>query len=108
MARPQATFTIAALVFFLSGCSALIFETVWFRVASVVLGSSVWSAAAVLMAFMAGLGLGNTAMAFWGQRVKRPFRMYIIIELLIAFAGVMLPEWKPSVIVAMAQRLLRQ
>ena len=78
----------ASVVFLLSGCSALIFETVWFRIASVVLGSSVWSAAAVLMAFMSGLGLGNAAMAFWGANITRPFRFYVIIELLIASSGV--------------------
>lgn len=78
---------LASLVFLLSGCSALIFETVWFRVASIVLGSSVWSAAAVLMAFMTGLGLGNAAMAFWGSKVQEPFRFYVLIELLIAASG---------------------
>ena len=75
-------------VFFLSGFSALIFETVWFRTTSIVLGSSLWSAAAVLMAFMAGLGLGNLYMAFRGDRITMPLKAYIVIETIIGFSGV--------------------
>lgn len=89
MTHNKNSLALASLVFLLSGCSALIFETVWFRVASVALGSSVWSAAAVLMAFMSGLGLGNAAMAFWGSKVQKPFRFYVIVELIIAGAGIM-------------------
>ncbi len=79
---------VASLVFFLSGGSALVFETIWFRVTSIVLGSSVWSAAAVLMAFMAGLGLGNALMMARGQRITRVFRFYVFVELTIGISGV--------------------
>ena len=87
---------LAALVFLLSGCAALIFETVWFHVASTVLGSSVQSAAAVLAAFMAGLGLGNAAMAAGGQRIRRPLRWYVGIELVIASTGLATIHWLPG------------
>lgn len=63
------------------------FETVWFRVTGIVLGSSVWSAAAVLMAFMAGLALGNLAIALLGERIGNPARLYILIEIVIGIAG---------------------
>ena len=79
---------LTALIFFLSGNSALIFEALWFRAASQVLGSSVYSAAAVLMAFMVGLGLGSATLALWGARLRRPFRLYIIIECSIAVSGI--------------------
>ena len=79
--------SIITSVFFLSGCSALIFETTWFRVTSTVLGSSVWSAAAVLMAFMGGLAIGNGLMAVFGHRVHNPARFYLIIEALIGVSG---------------------
>src|SRR5690606_3495820 len=82
--------------FLLSGCAALIFETVWFHVASTVLGSSVQSAAAVLAAFMAGLGLGNAAMAAGGQRIRRPLRWYVGIELVIASTGLATIHWLPG------------
>ena len=89
------------MVFFLSGSSALIFETVWFRVASTVLGSSVWSAAAVLMAFMGGLAIGNGLMAAYGHRVRNPVKAYIIIEAIIGLTGfsvvLILPKVSPLI-----------
>jgi spermidine synthase len=92
---------LISAIFFLSGCSALIFETVWFRTTSIVLGSSIWSAAAVLMAFMAGLGLGNAVMAFRGDKVTYPLRLYIVIEIVIGISGVLaiflLPKLSPII-----------
>ena len=51
------------LIFFLSGIAALTFEALWFRLAGLSLGNSVWSASLVLAAFMAGLTLGNGLIA---------------------------------------------
>jgi spermidine synthase len=100
------TIALICLVFFLSGCSALIFETVWFHIASLVLGSSVWSAAAVLMAFMTGLAIGNAWMAMYGHRIKNSFRFYVLIELAIGISGVsavlMLPTLSPFIVERLA------
>ena len=52
-----------SVVFFLSGCAALLFETLWFRQAGLMLGNSVWASAVVLASFMGGLGLGNALAA---------------------------------------------
>lgn len=92
-------------VFFLSGCSTLIFETIWFRVTSLVLGSSVWSAAAVLMAFMGGLALGNALMAVIGHKIVRLLRVYIIIELAIGLGGVLVVVGLPVLAPALAKLL---
>jgi spermidine synthase len=46
-------------VFFVSGASALIFETLWFHQASLAFGSSVWASSLVLAGFMGGLALGS-------------------------------------------------
>ena len=80
---------ITAIVFLLSGSAALIFETTWFRIVGLALGSSVWSAAAVLMAFMTGLGIGNVLIAAYGHRIRRPFTWYAIAEILIGVFGLM-------------------
>ena len=58
MKRPLLMFSIA-LASLCSGGAALIFESLWFQQASLVLGSSVWATSVVLAGFMAGLGLGN-------------------------------------------------
>ena len=93
--------TITAIVFVLSGSAALIFETAWFRIVGLTLGSSVWSAAAVLMAFMTGLGIGNLLVAAYGHHIRRPFVWYAVAEILIGVFGlasvVILPSLSPAI-----------
>jgi predicted membrane-bound spermidine synthase len=75
-------------IFFLSGASALIFETLWFHQTGLVFGNGVWASSLVLAAFMAGLALGNGAIARFGHRVTRPVRLYAVLEAVIAISGV--------------------
>ena len=77
-----------ALIFFLSGASALIFESLWFRLAGLSLGNSVWSVSLVLAAFMGGLALGNGLVASLHRRVRRPLRLYAVLEFTIGVSGV--------------------
>jgi spermidine synthase len=77
-------------MFFLSGAGALVLETVWFSQAGLVVGNSVWSAALVVAAFMAGLGLGNAATVALAHRSKRPLRAYACVETLAAACGALL------------------
>lgn len=76
------------LIFFLSGASALIFETLWFRLAGLSLGNSMWSASLVLAAFMGGLALGNGLVARVHRRVSQPVRCYAVLEFLIGIFGI--------------------
>ena len=84
------------LVFFLSGVAALLFETLWFRLAGLVFGNSVWAASLVLASFMAGLALGNTLAARHGPRLRRPLRAYAFLELVIGATGLGLVFLLPS------------
>ena len=52
MARPL-------VLFFASGCAALIYETVWFYLVQLVVGASSISVAVLLCAFMGGMALGS-------------------------------------------------
>ena len=47
-------------VFFVSGVAGLLFETLWFSQAGLVLGNSIWASSLVLAAFMGGLAVGKT------------------------------------------------
>jgi predicted membrane-bound spermidine synthase len=76
------------LIFFLSGASALIFESLWFRLAGLSLGNSVWSASLVLAAFMGGLALGNGLVARLHRRVLHPVRIYAVLEFAIGIGGI--------------------
>jgi spermidine synthase len=79
---------LLALIFGLSGAAALVFEALWFRQASLALGSSVWASAIVLASFMAGIALGNGLAARFGARVPRPLRVYAVAEVVVAVGGV--------------------
>jgi len=78
-----------ALIFFLSGASALIFEALWFRLAGLSLGNSVWSASLVLAAFMGGLALGNALVAKFNDRLVQPVRLYAFLEFTIGISGLL-------------------
>jgi spermidine synthase len=75
------------VAFGLSGCAALLFQTLWFRQAGLVFGNSVWATSLVLASFMGGLALGN-GLARGAARVRRPFAVYAALELAIAGIGV--------------------
>src|SRR5689334_4850225 len=47
------------ILFFASGCAALIYETVWFYLVQLVVGASSVSVAVLLCAFMGGMALGS-------------------------------------------------
>ena len=78
---------VLCLVFFVSGAAALLFETLWFRLAGLAFGNSVWAGSLVLAAFMGGLALGNGLAARYGDRVRRPVRLYAVVEAAIAVTG---------------------
>lgn len=82
--------------FFLSGCSALIFETLWFRQAGLAFGNSVWASSLVLAGFMAGMALGNLIATRSGDRVRRPLRVYAGAEAAVATFGVLLVVVLPA------------
>ena len=89
-------------IFFASGASALIFETLWFRQAGLALGSSVWASSLVLSGFMGGLALGNFLGARYGGRLGNPVRAYAVAEVAIAVTGVGLVYLFPILGVALA------
>lgn len=72
---------------FLSGCSALVFETLWFRQAGLLLGNSIWSSSLVLSAFMAGLAIGNGLGGRLCARIRRPLAVYAALEAVVGVSG---------------------
>lgn len=82
-------------LFFLSGISGLMYQVVWLRMLTRILGSTTFATATVLAAFMAGLALGSWSVGRFVDRTRRPLRLYALLELgigLSALATLALPE----------------
>ena len=87
----DARFALLLGCFVLSGFAALLYQTVWTRELSFVFGTSELAVAAVLAAYMGGLGLGAAAAARLAPRLRRPIRAYGWIELAIAALALLVP-----------------
>jgi spermidine synthase len=92
-------------IFFCSGAAALLFETLWFRQAGLLLGNTVWTSVLVTASFMAGLAVGNAFAITRAWRLARPLRFYARLEVMIAVTGVALVYGLPSLIPALAPLL---
>lgn len=87
---------ILCVLFFFSGASALIFELLWFQLAGITFGNSVWATALVLASFMGGLAMGSALVAFKGHKIKFPLRFYALLEILIGVSGFLLVLLLPN------------
>ncbi len=72
------------LLFAASGCSALIYEVVWYQLLQLVIGSTAVSLGVLLASFMGGLCLGSLLWPRWVSTRRHPLRLYAWIELGIA------------------------
>ncbi|MFQ5843414.1 MAG: fused MFS/spermidine synthase, partial [Planctomycetota bacterium] len=70
---------------FVTGATALVYEIVWTRWLTLVLGSTTAAVAAVLSSFMLGLALGAVVVGRTADRVRRPLRRYGTLELGVGF-----------------------
>src|ERR1051326_2281797 len=82
-------FPLLVLLFAGSGCSALIYEIVWYQFLQLVIGSSAVSLGVLLATFMGGLCLGS----LWFPRLLRaqrqhPLAVYAKVEFGIAICGI--------------------
>ncbi|MBX2798960.1 MAG: fused MFS/spermidine synthase [Myxococcales bacterium] len=80
------------LLFFVSGATSLVYQTVWARELHLVVGTSSSAISTVLAAFMAGLGIGGALAARVADRVARPLRAYGILEVGIGLYALAFPS----------------
>ncbi len=78
---------VLLILFAGSGCSALIYEIVWFQLLQLVIGSSAVSLAVLLGTFMGGMCLGSLALPRFVSAQRHPFRVYALLELGIGGLG---------------------
>ena len=79
------------ILFFLSGLSALIYESAWSQQLSLIFGSTELAIAAVLASYMAGLALGAKLISLIINRIDKPIKTYAIIEIFIAITALSIP-----------------
>jgi spermidine synthase len=81
---------VLLLMFAASGCSALIYEIVWYQLLQLTIGSTAVSLGVLLATFMGGLCLGSIYLPRLVRvRKEHPLRLYGKIELGIAACGIL-------------------
>jgi spermidine synthase len=88
---------LLVLLFFGSGCAALIYEIVWFQMLQLVIGSSAVSLAVLLGTFMGGMCLGSFGLAWIVSARWHPLKVYALLETTIGVLGVLLLLGIPAV-----------
>src|SRR6201993_3925693 len=78
---------VLLVLFVGSGCSALIYEIVWFQLLQLVIGSSAVSLAVLLGTFMGGMCLGSLLLPRLVAARRHPLRVYAVLELGIGALG---------------------
>lgn len=71
---------ILLLSFGISGAAALIYEVVWTRELSLILGSTVYAVSTMLTAFMSGLALGSYLGGMAGDKYKNTTLLFSLCE----------------------------
>ncbi len=82
---------LLVLLFFGSGACGLIYQVLWLRQLSFVLGVTVYAASTVLAAFMSGLALGSLLAPRVLNRIGRPLVAFGLAEILIGLAALATP-----------------
>jgi predicted membrane-bound spermidine synthase len=79
---------IAAGLLLCSGCAALIYQVLWIKQLSLVVGVEVYAITAGISAFFAGLALGAWLFGRWADRLSRAAWLYAGLELAVALLGI--------------------
>src|SRR5215467_7454046 len=93
VARGRAPAGMGALMLagllFASGAAALVYQVLWVKQLSLVVGIDVYAVTTAVAAFFAGLSLGSWLFGGYADRIARPLRLYAVLELGIAVLGIL-------------------
>ena len=74
---------LLALFFIFSGAAGLIYESVWARYISLLVGHSAYAQVIVLVIFLGGMAIGSLLTARWSERIRAPLLWYALAEAVI-------------------------
>src|SRR6266508_2704570 len=83
------------LLFAGSGCSALIYETVWYQVLQLAIGMTAVSLGVLLATFMGGLCIGSLMLPRMKFADRHPLRLYAWIEAGIGVSAILVHFYLP-------------
>lgn len=70
-------------IFLLSGAAGLMYEVVWSRQLVLVFGNTTQAVSAILTGFFGGMAIGSVIGGRIADRVKRPLRLYGLVEVVL-------------------------
>jgi spermidine synthase len=76
------------VLLFCSGAAALVYQVLWIKQLSLVVGVEVYSIAIAVSAFFAGLAVGSFVIGRWADRLERPLLLASVLEVGIALLGI--------------------
>lgn len=85
-ARPR--ILLFQCLLFGSGFSALVYQAIWVKQLSLVVGVDVYAISTGVSAFFAGLALGGAIFGRLADSLRNPLRLYAVLEFLIAVIGI--------------------
>jgi spermidine synthase len=91
VSAPRGRWGVLFLLFFLSGISGLIYESIWSRYIRLFVGSAATAQILVLALFMGGMSLGALMAGRFVSRVRTPVVVYGVIEGLIGLYALAFP-----------------
>ena len=78
---------LLTLVFVVSGAAGLIYESIWSRYLSLLVGHSAYAQIIVLVIFLGGMSLGALLVGQRSERLRRPLLWYVGVEAAVGFIG---------------------
>lgn len=91
-------FLIFAIIFFISGATGLIYESIWSHYLKLVLGHAAYAQALVLSIFMGGMAVGAAIAGRLSHKIKKLILMYAFVEGIIGIFGIVFHELFVNVI----------
>src|SRR5205814_7279134 len=78
---------LLTLVFVVSGAAGLIYESIWSRYLSLLVGHSAYAQIIVLVIFLGGMSLGALVVGQRSERLRQPLLWYATIEAAVGVIG---------------------
>ncbi len=97
MTAPSRHFPLLLALFLGSGCSALIYEIVWYHMLQLNIGSTAVSLGVLLATYMGGLCIGSAGLARVRAAGGHPLRLYAFLEFGIAAFAILVLGLMPFV-----------